>query len=129
MHRSRLSAIVIDCLDEQFEECVAFWAAAFGGPPPRKPAKRQRYVKLKAHPGDLDILLQRVERDPGIHLDFESDSVSREAERLEAAGAERKYRIKSWWVMQDPGDNAFCVIRKQKPELLEKSEPWPDGSA
>lgn len=125
MHRSRLSAIVIDCIDEHFEECIFFWAAAFGAPPPRKPGKGQRYVSLKAKPGDLDILIQRVERDPGIHLDFESDSVRGETARLEAAGARRKYRIKSWWVMQDPSDNAFCVIRRQHAALLAKTKPWP----
>lgn len=127
MHRSRLSAIVIDCLDEHFDDCVAFWSAAFGGPAPRKPREGQRYVALKTHPGNLDILLQRVQRDPGIHLDFESDSVRDEAGRLEAAGAEKKYRIKTWQVMQDPSGNAFCIVRKQKPALLAQCEPWPDA--
>lgn len=124
MHRSRLSAIVIDCLDDHFDDCLAFWSAAFGGPAPRTPAKGQRYVTLKAHPGNLNILLQRVERDPGIHLDFETDSVPRETQRMEAAGAKRKYRVKTWQVMRDPSGNAFCVIRKQQPELLAKCEPW-----
>ncbi|HET6726101.1 MAG TPA: VOC family protein [Gammaproteobacteria bacterium] len=126
MHRSRLSTIVIDCLDEHFDDCLAFWTAAFGGPAPRKPAKGQRYVTLKARPGELDILLQRVERDPGIHLDFETDSVARESQRMEAAGAERKYRVKTWQVMRDPSGNAFCVIRKHRPELLAQREPWLD---
>lgn len=126
MHRSRLSAIVIDCLDEHFEDCLSFWARAFGAPTPRRPAKGQRYVTLKTKPGGLDILLQRVERNPGVHLDFETDSVHREAARMEAAGARRKYRIKTWWVMEDPSGNAFCVIRKQHPGLLARRRPWPD---
>lgn len=127
MHRSRLSAIVIDCLDEHFEECISFWASAFGCKPPRKPSRDQRYVALKAKPGGLDILIQRVQEDPGFHLDFETDSVAKESARLEALGAERKYKVKSWWVMKDPSDNAFCVIRKQHPELLEATTPWEDA--
>ncbi|MDN5865166.1 MAG: VOC family protein [Gammaproteobacteria bacterium] len=128
MHQSKLSAIVIDCLDEHFEACLAFWAAAFGAPAPRRPRKGQRYVELQMHPGGLNILLQRVERDPGVHLDFESDSVQREADRMEAIGARRKYgrKTRTWWVMEDPSGNAFCVIRKQHPGPLEGATPWPD---
>lgn len=124
MHRSRLCAIVIDCLEEHFEECLAFWAVALGSPAPRKPAKGQRYVRLKTHPGGLDVVLQRVKHDPGVHLDFESDSVRRETARMEAAGAQRKYRVKIWWVMQDPSGNAFCVLRKQHAKLLARRRPW-----
>ncbi|HET7676140.1 MAG TPA: VOC family protein [Gammaproteobacteria bacterium] len=129
MHRSRLCNIVIDCLDEHFDASVAFWTAAFGGPSPRRLVAGQRYVTLKAHPGGLDILLQRVERDPGVHLDFESDSVSAESARLASAGARRKHRVQSWQVMQDPSGTAFCVIRKQKPALLAECTPWPAAVA
>lgn len=126
MHRSRLSNLVIDCLDEQFEACIAFWAQAFGAPMPNKPRAGQRYVTLKTRPGDPEVLLQKVECDPGVHLDFETDSVAREAARMEAAGARCKYRVRTWEVMQDPSGNAFCVIRKQHPELLERMPAWPD---
>lgn len=124
MHRSRLTQIVIDCLDEHFEDCVVFWADAFGAPRPRKPRQGQRYVSIKVPYGDLTVELQRVERDPGVHLDFESDSVQRETARMETAGARRKYRVKTWQVMEDPSGNAFCVVRKQKPELLAQCTPW-----
>lgn len=120
MHRSKLSQIVIDCL--------AFWAAAFGAPKSSKLRKGQRYVTLKTRPEGLNILLQRVERDPGVHLDFESDSVAREAARMETIGARRKYghKIKTWWVMQDPSGNAFCVIRKQRSGPLSDATAWSD---
>ncbi len=127
MHRSRLSQIVIDCLDDHFEECLHFWAAAFGAATPRKLMQGQRYVTLKTRPGDLTVLLQRVQQDPGVHLDFETDSVHKESARMAAAGARRKYRIKTWWVMEDPSGNAFCVIRKQRPDLLAHCAPWPDA--
>lgn len=125
MHRSRLSNLVIDCLEEHFDECVAFWAQAFGAPLPRTPRTGQRYVTLKTRPGDPDVLLQKVQSEPGVHLDFETDSVARESERMAAAGAQRKYKVKTWWVMEDPSGNAFCVIRKQHPDRLARMEPWP----
>ena len=128
MHRSRLPNLVIDCLDEHFEDCVAFWARAFGAPVPNKPRAGQRYVTLKTRPGDPEVLLQRVDSDPGVHLDFETDSVVKESARMEAAGASRKYKIKTWQVMQDPSGNAFCIIRKQHPQLLQRMPAWPSGS-
>jgi hypothetical protein len=129
MHRSRLVAIVIDCLPERFEESVFFWAAALGVKKPRRPSKKQRYVHLKRPDSDLDVLLQRVEKDPGIHLDIESDSVDREVARLEDAGARRKRKVKSWWVMRDPSGHAFCVVRNQGKGLLERRPPWQESEA
>lgn len=131
MHHSKLSQIVIDCLDEKFEDCLAFWAAALGAPKPRKPRKDQRYVELKAHAGGLTVLLQRVEHNPGVHLDFETDSVAQEAARMEAIGARRKYgrKTKTWWVMEDPSGNAFCVIRKQRTGPLKNANRWADEVA
>lgn len=126
MHKSRFSKLVIDCLDEHFEDCIAFWAAAFGAPTPNRPRAGQRYVSLQTRPGDPDVLLQKVERDPGVHLDFETDSVVKESARMEAAGARRKYKVKTWWVMEDPSANAFCVIRKQSPDSLDTATRWPD---
>lgn len=126
MHRSRLAAIVIDCLPEHFEQSVYFWAAALGVKKPRRPGAAQRYVHLKRPEAEIDVLVQRVEKDPGIHLDIESDAVAHEVERLEAAGATRKRKVKSWWVMQDPSGHAFCVVREQGKGLLAQQPPWPE---
>jgi len=127
-HRSRLSTIVIDVLAEHYDACVAFWAEALGAEPPRARRAGQRYTTLKGAVDGLVVLVQRVERDPGIHLDIETDSVAGEVRRLEAAGARRKYQVRTWWVLEDPGGNAFCVVRPQMPKLLGKQPPWPIAS-
>jgi hypothetical protein len=124
MHRSRLAAIVIDCLPDHFEDSVRFWASALGLPTPRRPAAGQRYVHFRHADSELDVLVQRVEHDPGIHLDIETDSVPDEVARLEAVGGARKHKVKRWWVMQDPSGHAFCVVRNQGKGLLEKRPPW-----
>jgi len=124
-HRSRLSTIVIDCLDPHYEACVAFWAEALGAERPRTPRADQRYTTLKGAVDGLIVLVQRVERDPGVHLDIETDSVVAESARLEAAGASRRRKVDTWWVMQDPGGNAFCVIRQQRRGSLDGRTPWP----
>jgi hypothetical protein len=78
-----------------------------------------RYTPL---PGELDYFIQRVESaDEGVHIDFETDNVDAEVHRLESLGARKKYPIKGWWVMEDPGGHAFCVVPVQ-------SKTWPGGS-
>ena len=124
-HRSRLAGLVIDVLPEHYEDCVAFWAEALGAKAPRTPRKGQRYTTLKDASDGLIVLVQRVEKDPGIHLDIESDSVAAETARLESAGARRKYKIKTWQVLEDPAGMAFCVVRPQIPEKLRRRAPWP----
>lgn len=118
MHHSRISTLMIDCRDAEFDAALAFWSQALGLSP-RKPRAGQRYVTLGRIEGPLYIRLQRVAHDPGYHLDIETDDLRAETGRLEAAGARRKYRIKRWWVLEDPAGNAFCVIRPE-------SEDFPD---
>lgn len=124
-HKSRLTALVIDVLAEHYEDGVAFWAQALGAEPPRTPRAGQRYTTLKGAADGLTVLVQRVEQDPGVHLDIETDSVAAEVARLEAAGAKRKYPVKGWWVLKDLSGNAFCVVRPQDRDRLAKRPPWP----
>lgn len=124
MHHSRISTLMIDCLDHAFEDSLAFWGSALGLRPARRPGPSQRYVTLGRIQGPLNVRLQRVEKDPGFHLDVESDSVSGEATRLKRAGARRKYRVRSWWVLEDPSGNPFCVIRPESPEFPRGTAAW-----
>lgn len=111
-HHSRVSTLMIDCLDEHFEESVRFWAKALGLKE-RQPREGQRYITLGSIEGPLFIRLQRVESDPGYHLDVETDDMRAERARMEAAGGRTKYRVKRWWVMEDPSGNPFCLIRPE----------------
>lgn len=124
MHRSRLSTLMIDCLDDEFADCLDFWSGALGLKPARRPAANQRYVTLGKIEGPLYVRMQRVSSDPGYHLDIESDDVPGEVNRLEAHGANRKYRIKRWWVMEDPSGNAFCVIRPESEKFPRGANRW-----
>lgn len=124
MHHSRLSTLMIDCHEDEFEAALAFWSEALGLTPTRRPTGKQRYVTLGEIPGPLTIRLQKVASDPGLHLDIETDDVRAEADRLERAGARRKYRIKRWVVMQAPSGPAFCVIRPESPDFPTHANRW-----
>lgn len=124
MHRSLLTTLMIDCLDESFDESLAFWSEALGLPPARRPAKGQRYVTLGRLPIPLKVCLQRVQDDPGFHLDIETDDMRAERERLTAFGAATKYRIHRWWVMEDPSGNAFCLVRPVDGAFERRARKW-----
>lgn len=124
MHHSRISTLMIDCLDSEFDDSLAFWSGALGLKPRRRPKANQRYVTLGRMDGPLYLRLQRVSDNPGYHLDIESDDVPGEVERLEGHGACRKYRVKRWWVMQDPSGNPFCIIRPESDEFPRGAKRW-----
>ena len=124
MHHSRLSTLMIDCLDSEFEASLEFWSGALGLPEPRRPAKNQRYVTLGIMETPLFVRLQRVDANPGYHLDIESDDLAAEVARLETHGAEHKRRVKRWWVVRDPSGNAFCVIRPESDDFPRNAKRW-----
>lgn len=116
-HRSRVCSVLFDTTDVDYETTAHFWAGALGRTVEFDP--RGRYARLM---GALDYTVQRVAADHvGVHIDIETDNVAAEVARLEALGARRKYPIKTWWVLEDPGGHAFCVVPVQ-------SQTWPDGA-
>lgn len=106
MSESRLSTLVVDCQTESPEKAVAFWSEALHLEP--EADSDGRYWILSG--GDLQVLVQRVEWPSSYHLDIEADDVEAEAARLEALGATKKRKIKSWWVMRAPTGHDFCVV-------------------
>ncbi|MEX2123763.1 MAG: VOC family protein [Woeseia sp.] len=124
MHHSRLSTLMIDCLDSEFEASFAFWSDALGVPRRRRPAKNQRYATLGVIEGPLFVRLQRVDGNPGYHLDVESDDLPAEVARLERHGARHKRHVKRWWVVEDPTGNAFCVIRPESDGFPRNAKRW-----
>ena len=125
-HHSRVSTLMIDCLADRFDESVGFWCRALGLPEPEHPPEDGRYLRLGQIEGPLFVQLQKVDAGAGYHLDFESDGIDAEADRLEAAGARRKYFIKRWWVLEDPSGNAFCVIRPESEGFPQNAKRWED---
>ena len=125
MHRSILSNVVIDC--EDLEAGVNFWSQALGVKV--SGSEGDTYVELERVPGiKLDIGIQRVpERKTAksrVHLDIRSDDVEAEVQRLEALGARRQAYIETWWVMEDPCGNEFCVIRGSTENMPPEANSW-----
>src|SRR5690349_17626494 len=109
MHRSRLAGFIVDCHSADLDRAAKFWSSALGMP--LSDREGELYVKLDAGARDLAVEVQRVQHVSRGHLDVESDDIDAEVLRLEGLGARRVAQVKTWWVMDAPTGQRFCVIR------------------
>ena len=125
-HRSRLCAIMIDCAPDSMDEGVDFWGKALNMPPETGRDASDPYIFLEGHAGGFFVVLQRVDDDSRIHLDFETDDVEAEVRRLEALGARRKEQMESFWIMEAPSGHVFCVVPPQSADFPGDAQVWDD---
>lgn len=125
MHYSRISAYVLDCRIDDLADAAEFWSKALGRPVVTLDQDGDgQYAELKTDADEPFLLLQRVDHEPRIHLDVETDDLDAEVTRLETLGAKRIAFVKRWWVMQAPTGHRFCVVRKQRPEFGPHLNTW-----
>lgn len=122
MHKSRLCAIGIDCEAADLETAATFWSAALG-----RPVKETEgaYALLDDRANQPIVFVQKVDHPSRVHLDIESDDVEAEVARLEALGAKRVKQVQTWWVLEAPTGQRFCVVRKQRGPLGADATTWP----
>jgi hypothetical protein len=118
MHRSKLSAALVDVPADTFDATTSFWSGALGREPEWDDEDPDYADFGWVMPG-MRVMTQRVRAAARVHLDIETDDIDAEVSRLEALGAERVEKIHTWWVMRDPGGLLFCVIRVQNKETFE----------
>lgn len=125
MHKSRLAAIVVDCEGGGLDKAEKFWGQALGydAISVREP-DAGKYRALDTAPQDVQILLQKVDHPSRVHIDIETDDVELEAQRLEALGAKKIQKVKTWWVMEAPTGHRFCVVRPQRKDFAENANEW-----
>jgi predicted enzyme related to lactoylglutathione lyase len=124
MHRSRLAGFIIDCNTDDLRSAAEFWGAALGMKVGALPGEEGKYIHL-GEPGDrLHIEVQAVSHPSRVHLDIEADDIEAEVRRLEALGAKRLQKVKTWWVMQAPTGQRFCVVRPQGESFTEHANTW-----
>ena len=122
MHKSRLCSVIIDCENADLDAAAQFWSQALGRP--SKPAQGS-YVGLEDRPGQPYVEVQQVSHPSRVHLDIETDDIEAEVRRLEALGARRVEQVRTWWVMEAPTGQRFCVVRPQRGEIGPDANVWP----
>jgi predicted enzyme related to lactoylglutathione lyase len=124
MHKSRLAGFSIDCQTQELDAATRFWSSALGLPLKTDAPPEDNYRKLESGPQMLDIEVQQVSHPSRVHLDIESDDIEAEVQRLEGLGARRLEQIRTWWVMQAPTGQRFCVVPPQSADFAERANVW-----
>jgi len=125
MHKSRLAGFIIDCRTDDLESAAQFWSAALGLPlkdPASEPTST--YRQFDTGPTGLHIEVQKVSHESRVHLDIETDDIEAEVARLESLGAKRIQKVHTWWVMEAPTGQRFCVVRVQRADFAENANVW-----
>ena len=125
MHKSKLAGFIIDCRTDDLNAAAGFWSGALGMPERELPGSEgDIYRRLEdAHHG-LHIEVQKVGHPSRVHLDIETDDIEAEVRRLEALGARRIQPIHTWWVMEAPTGQRFCVVRASSPDFERQATAW-----
>ncbi|HUK02380.1 MAG TPA: VOC family protein [Steroidobacteraceae bacterium] len=127
MHKSRLAGFIIDCRTDDLDAASAFWGNALGYAVKKSddPANAS-YRLLESGAAGLHVEVQQVSHESRVHLDIETDDIEAEVRRLEKLGARRVVQIRTWWVMQAPSGQKFCVVRPQSADFAAKANSWND---
>ena len=111
MHRSRFAGIIIDCETDDLDTAAEFWSAALGYPRKAQEAEDSDIYRTLLPPErETYVEVQKVSHASRVHLDIEADDVAAEVARLEALGARRIEQVRSFWVMEAPTGQRFCVV-------------------
>ena len=125
MHKSKLAGFIIDCRTDNLKSAAEFWSAALGMDTRVLPGEEgDKYVRLVDPTNSLHIEVQTVDHDSRVHLDIEADDVEAEVRRLEKLGAKRVAQIHTWWIMQAPTGQKFCVVRVQSRDFAKSARSW-----
>lgn len=124
MHKSRLSNIIIDCRTDDIDAAAEFWAAAIGRVAESDADASEPYRLLEGPSDEMKILVQAVQHESRVHLDIETNDVEAEANRLERLGAKRIAKVKTWWIMEAPTGQRFCVVRPQRADFEDNANVW-----
>jgi predicted enzyme related to lactoylglutathione lyase len=125
VHKSRLAGFIIDCRTDDLDQAARFWSQALGYSLKKSSAAQDAQYQLLDTPSDdLHIEVQKVEHPSRVHLDIEADDIEAEVKRLEKLGAKRVAQVRTWWVMEAPTGQRFCVVRVQRSDFVEKANIW-----
>jgi hypothetical protein len=126
MHKSKLAGFIIDCQTLDLDRSADFWGNALGLPVRALPGgEGEIYKQLVDTQHGLHIEVQAVSHPSRVHLDIETNDVEAEVNRLEGLGARRIEAIHTWWVMEAPTGQRFCVVRASSEDFDAKASIWP----
>jgi hypothetical protein len=125
MHKSRLAGFIIDCNTAELRSAAEFWGSALGMDLRVLPGEEgDKYMRLVDPENRLHVEVQTVTHASRVHLDIEADDIEAEVRRLEQLGARRVQQVHTWWVMEAPTGQKFCVVRAQSEGFAAQARQW-----
>jgi len=125
MHKSKLSGFIIDCETLDLDRSAEFWGNALGMPVRAlPPGEGDIYKRLEDNQHGLHIEVQAVSHPSRVHLDIETNDIEAEVKRLEKLGAKRIEMVRTWWVMEAPTGQRFCVVQASSADFDAKASVW-----
>jgi hypothetical protein len=125
MHKSRLAGFIIDCKTDDLKSAAAFWGGALGMDVRALSGDEgDKYVQLVDPEDRLHVEVQSVTHPSRVHLDIETDDVDAEVRRLEHLGAKKVQQVNTWWVMEAPTGQRFCVVRARGSAFVTQAHQW-----
>jgi predicted enzyme related to lactoylglutathione lyase len=127
MHKSRLGGFIIDCNSDDLDAAARFWSAALGLAAQSPAGVADALYRTLDTPADQPHLeVQRVAHPSRVHLDIEADDIEAEVRRLGRLGARCIGPVGTWYVMEAPTGQRFCVVRAQRADFDAKANTWND---
>jgi predicted enzyme related to lactoylglutathione lyase len=125
MHKSKLGGFIIDCQTRDLNGAADFWSGALGMPVRELPGTEgETYKALDDAQHGLDIEVQIVDHPSRVHLDIETDDIDAEVRRLEKLGAKRIRQVHTWWVLEAPTGQRFCVVPVKSSGFGRQATQW-----
>ena len=128
MHKSKLGGFIIDCQTNDLDGAAHFWGAALGMQVRELAGREGVYTRLEDSHHGLDIEVQKVSHASRVHLDIETDDIDAEVRRLEKLGAKRVQAVHTWWVMEAPTGQRFCVVPATSKSFAERATRWTESA-
>lgn len=124
MHKSRLSAIVIDCHTDHIEQAAGFWSQLLGQPG-YADEDGQRATIL---PGDkgVALVIEAVRDEARIHFDIETDDLAAEIHRIEGLGGKKIKVVDHTVIMEAPTGHRFRLTGPNSHVLPSSGNVWGD---
>ena len=127
MHKSRFAGLIIDCQTEDLDAAAAFWGQALGYKIRHSVQPEDAgYALLDTRPDEPHLEVQKVDHPSRVHLDIETDDVEAEVRRLEKLGAKRVKQVRTWWVLEAPTGQRFCVVPVVRGDFDAHANTWHD---
>ena len=124
MHKSRLSAIVIDVHTDHIEHSAGFWSQLLGQPS-HVDDDGQRATIMAAEKG-VSLVLEAVRDEARIHFDIETDDLSAEITRIEALGGRKIGVVDHAVIMEAPTGHRFRLVGPNSHLLPSSGNVWGD---